>query len=359
MAWIKIEGQKFPIQDLNSFSPSTSNSSNIVDFIKSWQSGQQSFEFKTSGSTGKPKKIKVSRSQMEHSAKGTIEALKLMPGTTALLCMNPAFIGGKMMIVRSLINKMNLVVEEPSSSPLGNITDQIDFAALVPLQLANSINSKEASIKLTSISNVIVGGGEVSPSLKMKLKSLNNNIFSTYGMTETVSHIALQRLSKNSSDNHYTTIPGVEIGLDDRSCLTIKGTVTNNETIITNDKVELLSHDKFRWLGRIDNVINSGGIKIQIEEVENTIALTFNTLQLQNRFILKGISDSLLGERVVLVIEGNLDSVKTSSLQEELIKSLSKYEKPKELHFISHFEETPTNKIIRNKDYIPISIITI
>jgi O-succinylbenzoic acid--CoA ligase len=359
MAWIKIEGQRIDFHDLQDFHPSSPNSENIVEFINSWLSGQQSFEFQTSGSTGKPKKITISRTQMECSANMTIKALSLTSRDTALLCMNPAFIGGKMMIVRSLINQMNLVVIEPSSNPLKELDEPVDFAALVPLQLINAINNSDSFKKLKSISNIIVGGGQVSESVRQEVKSLDNHIYSTYGMTETVSHIALQLLSKHSDGNHFTALDGVEIGTDERECLAIKAEVTNNSLIVTNDRVEIIDSNKFRWLGRIDNVINSGGIKVQIEQVENVISEIFNSLGLVNRFILKGFKDDFLGEKVILIIEGKIDGESLKSLSEYLPTKLHKYEKPKEIHFIEKFIETPTDKIIRNTDYKAVSSIVI
>lgn len=359
MAWIKIEGQRIELHDLQNFSPSSPNSKNIIEFVNSWLSGQQSFEFQTSGSTGKPKQITISRTQMECSAKMTIKALSLKPNNTALLCMNPVFIGGKMMIVRSLINQMNLVVTEPSSNPLQDLDEPIDFAALVPLQLLNSINNKDSLKKLESISNIIVGGGQVNTSVRQEVMSFDNAIYSTYGMTETVSHIALQLLSKQSYDNHFTALDDIEIGTDERECLTIKAAVTNNSLITTNDRVEIIEPNKFKWLGRIDNVINSGGIKVQIEQVENAISEIFNSLGLENRFVLKGFKDEALGEKVVLVIEGAMNDKLMESLSLGLRAKLHKYEKPKEIHFVNKFAETPTSKIIRNTDYTIVSRIVI
>ncbi|MTI39103.1 AMP-binding protein, partial [Fulvivirga lutimaris] len=335
------------------------NSKIIIEFINSWQSGQQRFEFQTSGSTGEPKNITISRTQMESSANMTIKALNLEPNSTSLLCMNPAFIGGKMMIVRSLINQMNLVVVEPSSNPLKGLDEPIDFAALVPLQLANIFESKQTFQKLKNISNVIVGGGQVSDSLRQEIKSLDNSIYATYGMTETVSHIGLQLLSKQSDEHHFTTLDDVQIASDARGCLTIKSAVTNNTLIVTNDRVEIIDSNKFKWLGRIDNVINSGGIKIQIEQVESTISKIMNSLDIGNRFILKGIKDDLLGEKVTLIIEGIIDDQSLEMLSKELGSSLHKYQKPKEIHFINKLEETPTSKIVRNTDYNAVKRVTI
>ena len=355
MAWIKIEGQKLSLQQLEKFIPTTPNSIVIIDFINSWNSGQQNFEFETSGSTGKPKKIIIARAQMEQSAKMTIDFLKLKQHSTALLCMNPTFIGGKMMIVRSLLNNMNLVVSEPTSTPLIGIAEPIDFAALVPLQLSKSLTPKMSLEKVKTISNIIVGGGQINAELKKELKTFTNSIYSTYGMTETVSHIGLQLLSKQSDEDYYTVLDNVEIGTDRRGCLTIQAPVTNNIKICTNDRVELLDNCKFKWLGRIDNVINSGGIKIQIELVENILAKIFNLLNIENRFIFKGIKDEVLGQKVILIIEGGMEQDTFRQLQIEIVSKLHKYEKPKEIQFVNNFQETPTGKIIRGIEYESVS----
>lgn len=359
MAWIKIEDQKADLQNLKQLNLSSSTSKGIIDFVESWEAGRKSFEFQTSGSTGKPKLIKISRTQMEHSAQMTIETLGLKPNSTSLLCMNPSFIGGKMMIVRSLINQMNLVVLEPSSNPLKDLDESIDFAALVPLQLANAFGDNKSLSRLKDISSIIVGGGEISTPLRQRVSSLNNAIYSTYGMTETVSHIALQLLSRQSTETYFTAIKGVEINIDDRDCLTIKSAVTNNRIITTNDRVELVTDNKFKWLGRIDNVINSGGIKVQIEMVEASISKIFNALQLKNRFILKGAPDNALGQKVVLLVEGDLDQDIYKTLATAFKSELNKYEKPKEIVLVEKFEETPTGKILRNSDLVSKSKVVI
>ncbi len=347
MAWVLFDTIKHPIDQLDSDIAANPFQNEVLTFINQWYNGQTTFRLTTSGSTGKPQEIEISREQMAISAKNTINALNLLPDQTVLLCINPAFIGGKMMLVRALINNMNIVALEPSSNPLINMGTPVDFIAVVPLQLTNILNNEQTKQKLDEAKAVIVGGGEIGPALEKDLQSITTSILATYGMTETVSHIALRQVNGAAKSKYFTAFDDVILSVDHRDCLTICAPVTNNQTIITNDRVELIDSQRFQWLGRVDNVINTGGIKIQAEEVEQKIEPIISKIS-SSRFFIYGISDELLGQRVTLFIEGE-EKNGMSILIDQFKAVLTRFELPKDIVFIQRFIETDNGKIQRQK----------
>lgn len=333
-----------------------------VQFCQEWLHGKANFTIHTSGSTGAPKPIQISRQQMEASAKATAQALDLQKGHTALVCINTNYIGGKMMLVRGLQIGMDMVIVEPSAYPLANFikfpTRNIDFCAFVPLQLLAILKSEEREEnqqQLNEMRAIIVGGAPVSAELEYLLQSVQTPVYNTYGMTETVSHIALKRLNGKEKSPYYQVLPQTEIGTDARNCLTITAPVTNFETIITNDKVRLIDDKHFEWLGRVDNVINSGGIKIQIEKVENEIDKILTEHHLFCRFVIIGLSDAKLGEMLVLVLEDigkktkDIDNAEQDRILKLLKQKLNKYEVPRKIISLPQFPQTVSGKIDRLK----------
>lgn len=347
MSFVSLNGKKVDLKNIHQITPSTDFEEDVLGFIHDWQSGQTEFLQQTSGSTGAPKMIELTRAQMMASALLTINTLALSPDQNSLLCLSPQYIGGKMMIVRSLLNKMNLIVVEPSSNPFINVDNIIHFAALTPMQMQQSLNNDESFKKVRSINNIILGGGPVSYALANKIdRAMQGACYSTYGMTETSSHIALKKLNGTDKSSYFTCFEDIEINLDERDCLTINGSVTNFETIITNDRVNLINANQFEWLGRIDNVINSGGIKIQSEKVERIIERYFNENGFSNRFFVTGQPDELLGQKVVLFVEKEGNTPEETVLS-ELKGQLPAYHVPKEILFVDQFIETPNGKINR------------
>ncbi|MBL6445921.1 AMP-binding protein [Fulvivirga sp. 29W222] len=347
---LQINGQLVHWAKLHQFKPSTPFEKSTIDFIQQWLSEVKEFNIHTSGSTGKPKKINISRLQMEISARLTIDALKINSGQTALVCLDTEYIAGKMMLVRAMINHMNIIAIAPSSNPLTNLDKVPDFAAVVPLQLEEMLNNEKTKMLLNKMSAIIVGGAPVSPVLERKLQQVSTPIYATYGMTETVSHVALKRLNGPERSATFTAFKEVKLALDDRGCLTIQSALTNHETLTTNDRVELISDHHFEWLGRADNIINSGGVKVQSEKVEKAVAQILDELGLSNRFFVTGIPDEKLGHKVYLVMESpdnlNNDKEKILSL---LQAKLSRYEVPKDITLVPQFTETPTGKVNRRE----------
>ncbi|HCZ35641.1 MAG TPA: hypothetical protein DHV26_06895 [Cytophagales bacterium] len=318
-----------------------------TDFCNAWLNGKTNFELQTSGSTGIPKRINAKRQQLIASANITARFLKLEANQTALVCLDTKYSAGLMMLGRAMEVEMNIVVTPPEANPLQALDPaiQVDFAAFVPYQIEAILKSPQHE-KLNTIKNLIIGGAPLSEQTKVALQYFTNNMYATYGMTETLTHIALQKINE-ATDNTFQVLPGFDVGTDVRGCLTVKAIHLGNEVIITNDLVELISKNQFLWLGRIDGVINSGGVKIIPEKVEAVVATIFNKLNLLNRFFITGLPNAQLGETVTLVVEGILTKEQTESLRQNLSHTLSRYENPKAIYCLEKFVYTNSGKINR------------
>jgi o-succinylbenzoate---CoA ligase len=317
----------------------------LKDFIKQWKSDLEYFTIQTSGSTGKPKQIRVSRQSMIRSAELSGNILDLKKGDTALLCMPLEFVAGKMMLVRALVLGLNLVVVKPSSYPLKDVPTEtiIDFAAMTPMQVQETLKEPATFTKLSQIKKLIIGGAAVGRQLEDELQQLQGDIFETYGMTETLTHIALRKINGSKRSEYFSVLPGITISTDNRGCLIVHAPHLDDPDVTTNDLVEIISPTQFRWLGRADNVINSGGIKIFPEQLEKKLESL-----IKERFIITGLPDIKLGEKVVLVIETS-NPARFETLPGLIAKKLGAYEKPREIVFLEKFPKTSTGKIIRSK----------
>lgn len=345
MTSLKVEGKEYTARALATASLSTDFGLKIQQVVRWWLSTATTYTIQTSGSTGQPKTITLTRPQMVASAQATLKALSLPEHSTLLLCLSPEYIGGVMMIIRALAGNHNLEAIDPTSN-LKSLNTSIDMAAMVPLQLYNIYHSNEGS-KLDLIKCILLGGAPVSLSTQLIIKSVSPNIYATYGMTETTSHIALKRLNKQP-EQYFKTLPGVVIATDKRNCLIINGPMTNNEQVITNDVVELKDNQHFNWVGRIDHVINSGGIKIQSEQLEDKIGRIFLQNNLTNRFFIAGTPDEKYGEKVVLILEG-LSVPDQEGIKKMISPHLERYHIPKVILFSEAFSETPSGKVLRNE----------
>ncbi|WP_107038625.1 AMP-binding protein [Brumimicrobium mesophilum] len=315
----------------------TDNIDDVQNFILAWNDENQSITQLSSGSTGPPKSIKIPKWKMEASAKMTGEFLDLDNCETALLCMSTNFIGGKMMLVRSKLYDLQLYVTNVTRNPLKNLSHKIDFVAMVPLQVEETL--QENPEKLNLIKHLIIGGAPVSDELIEKIKKFKCNAYSTFGMTETVSHIALRNLKND--DEPYRAIGNTTFSVENE-CLTIDSEELKIKGLKTTDIVDLIDEKSFHWLGRADFVINSGGVKIHPEEVERKIANVIGS----SDFIISQIEDQKLGSKVVFIGENHLS---TAQLKKTIDLVLTKYERPKAYFFISSLIKTPSGKIDRNK----------
>lgn len=300
----------------------------IYSFINDWFSDDEFITSKTSGSTGIPKEIEIPKSAMKMSAEMTGKFFGLNQENSALLCMPVNFIAGKMMIVRAIELKLKLYCVEPKAKISLNFTEQIDFAPMTPMQVENSFE------ELNKIKLLLIGGAPLSDELRTKLLNLETQSFESYGMTETITHIALKETSKEC----FTVLEKIKIRKDERECLVIK-TPYFEEEIITNDIVEIKDEHEFKWLGRFDNVINSGGVKLFPEQIEAKLKPF-----VRDEFIIFSLPDNTLGEKLILIIEG----IETLNFELETL-NLSKFEIPKEIYFIKEFPRTESGKIKRNE----------
>ena len=335
----------------------------LEEFLEEWHSPSPTVLLHTSGSTGRPKPFLMEKERMKASAHRTCDFLSLSPGDTALLCLPLEYIAGKMVVVRALERNMTLLTVTPSRNPLREIIErcetegvdplsvEIAFAAMVPSQVLCSLNDDRERQLLQRIRHIIIGGGVVSRELSTSLERFPNSIWSTYGMTETASHIALRRLNGEHRSEWYEPFPSVSVSLypdsmvpDGCGLLVIDAPEVCGERLVTNDICELHPDGRrFRVLGRRDNVICSGGIKLQIEEIEDALSAVLSL-----PFCITKCSDALYGEVAVLLVEHsepNDDSL--SQLLSSALAVLPRYSKPKKIFCCTTIPLTSTGKINR------------
>jgi O-succinylbenzoic acid--CoA ligase len=349
---LTLDGQTYLRDELVAVS---AESHPALTFCHQWLNGQQTFTLRTSGSTGTPKAIQLHREQMAASARFTGTALGLQRGDRALVCLSTDYIAGVMMLVRGMELGLALTVGQPERNPLAAFSGELvlsnaeatrfDFTAVVPLQMQAILDSPQRTIA-DQMKAIIIGGAAVSTPLRHDLQTFNAAVYNTYGMTETVSHIALRRLNGPDASDYFVPFADAKLALDERGCLTINSILTRHATITTNDRVDLLPDGRFRWLGRVDNVINSGGHKVQAEQVE---AALHAVLEEPRRLVVGGVPDNVLGERVVAIIEGEQvgNSAETEIRQRLLQSNLHRYELPRQIIFTHHLPTTTTGKIDR------------
>ena len=314
----------------------------LEEFLEEWNNASETVQVHTSGSTGEPKPMLVEKRRMLASARRTNDFLGLKEGDTALLCMSLDYIAGKMMVVRAIERGLRLITVEPSGHPLAVTQSQIDFAAMVPMQVYNSLQVEEERERLIQIRHLIIGGGAIEEGLAAELKLFPNAVWSTYGMTETLSHIALRRLNGSDVSEWYTPFPSVKVSLSEEGCLVIVAPEVCATTLITNDIAEVKPSPcvtTFRILGRKDNVICSGGIKIQAEEVERQLRP-----YLREPYLITKRRDEKFGEVVVLLTEGSVDEAR-----QVCERVLPKYYQPRVYLHVDRIPLTETGKPARQQ----------
>ncbi len=346
---LKLNGKRYPLAELLSFCKAKleipelpSWEKDIFGFIEAFLAEKDEIELKTSGSTGKPKLIRLKKNKMIASALATNAYFDLDASKKALLCLSTEFIAGKMMIVRALVGGFDLYFQEPSSDSLSKISRDFDFTAVVPMQLDWVLKNQNTNL-LDRVEKVIVGGAAMSPESLKQIQILKTQFWASYGMTETITHIALQKLNGKDRSDYFMALPEVSFKMDSRNCLQIFAPRISSEPVQTNDRVELISPTQFRFLGREDFIINSGGLKLSPEILEQKLSglLDFN-------FVFSALADSVLGEKLVLVIEGETqDETEIAKLENLLKTKLNPYERPKQILFMKAFPRTASGKIDR------------
>ena len=365
--YLLLNGKKFYFDEIAAYSfrnsiPLDGYESKTIEFCRSWLNGIQEFPIQTSGSTGIPKTISLTRQQMEASARRTIKLLKLQKGDCAFVCLNTEYIAGMMMLVRAFMAEMSIIIVDPVSNPLSLVSreEKIDFASFVPMQLQTILEEMpDALEQLNQMKGILVGGAPISATLQREIQRIKPAVCLTYGMTETASHIAVRRLNGSEATDYFQVLDNIQIGIDKRGCLTIKGDITKNEQLITNDIVELLTPTRFRWIGRVDNTINSGGVKVQIESVEEAIAAALAEIDPSPSFFVAAQPDELLGEKIVLIMEGKpFSESEEKAFFDRLQTLLRKYEVPKEIIYSPAFTITATGKISRQQTMRKLGLYT-
>ena len=315
----------------------------IEEFLAEWNDAADTVLVHTSGSTGAPKPMRVEKRRMMNSARTTCDFLGLRSGNTALLCMSLDHIAGKMMVVRSLERGLRLVSVAPDGHPLASVDGPIDFAAMVPMQVYNSLQVPEEREKLRSVRHLIIGGGAIDEAMARELRTFPHAVWSTYGMTETLSHVALRRLSGAEASDWYAPLPSVHVSLSADGCLVIDAPEVCPQMLVTNDLAELdgspSPSPRFRILGRKDNVVCSGGLKIQAEEVERLLRP-----YMAKPYLVSKRPDQKFGEIVVLLTEGS-----TADARTVCERVLPKYHQPRAYVHVDAIPMTPTGKPARKQ----------
>lgn len=327
----------------------------LREFIDEWKNESPFIRVHTSGSTGKPKEMLVEKTRMLASAKITCNFLGLKAGDSALLCLPLDYIAGKMMVVRCFERSMELSAVPPSNHPLANTDNDYDLVAMVPSQVYETLKTPEEREKMSKIRNLIIGGGSISVDMERELRTLPNAVWSTYGMTETLSHIALRRINGSNASSWYSILEGVKISIveyenENTGRLVIDAPFVCPQKLITNDIIEIdktSNNSRFRILGRIDNVICSGGIKLHIEEIEDRLRPHFS-----NNFCISKRKEDKFGEVAILLMERNSTLAKQEQYEEALQicrNILPQYSVPKDIIFIDRIPLTGNGKIDRAK----------
>ena len=360
---LQIADRVYSLEELANYEFSTGQENYIleaVQFLQCWGRGNQKFEQKTSGSTGKPKVIELKRQHMEASAKLSLTALNIPKNQPAILAISTAFIGGKMLLVRAIVNESPVLLLPPSTTFSSEaIPEQFRVGAwlsLVPLQATSLLNDAYGGKLLKMATNVLLGGGPVSDVLKVAVQQIQTPFYSSYGMTETCSHIALQRLNGNKANAYYQALPGVALSKDSRNCLVIDGPMLESP-VVTNDVVELLSKSQFKVLGRADNIINSGGVKIMPEIIEAAAEVYLAKVNAPIKALASYKVHATLGQEVVLMLES--EESLTTHVEQDLIsylkENLPKYWMPKKVIYVPEFKYLSSGKVDREGSRMAIA----
>ncbi len=313
----------------------------LFSFLQHWFSPSDFIEAQTSGSTGEPQTIRLLKTMVQRSASRTIEYFGLQAGNRILLSLPCRFIAGKMIVVRAVIGQMDLITIDPSSDFDLLINETFDFGAMVPSQVFKLLESSSGRQKIENIRNLLIGGSSIPANLEVQISRLTNRVVSTYGMTETASHIAIRKLSGEKRSDIYYCLEGISVTTSQNECLQILDSKLA-ELLQTKDIAELLSPTSFRILGRVDDVIISGGIKYWPEKIEKKLESA-----IPRRFIISTLPDEKLGEKLVLVIESEPIDIET--INKKIAELLPPYERPRAIYFIEKFPETPNGKLKRHE----------
>jgi O-succinylbenzoic acid--CoA ligase len=352
VSYLILEQQKIPFTKIIDFSRKQElnpYSNSILKFCATWLRGETNFEISSSGSTGEPKIILWSREMMRWSIRNTAGKFGLKKDMHCLHCIDAEKAGGKMMLARALELQMSIEIITPSSKPMETIvSSHFDFAAMVPLQVHELIKNGKLE-ELNKIDCLIIGGATMNTSDIQALQNSRTKIYTTYGMTETASHIALQRINGNNKDECFIPFADVNITINEKGCAVV--TSPFHQELVTHDLIEFCDARSFKFIGRIDNIINSGGYKIPIEKIEAATdqVLTAMKINFFNYCAAKR-ADEKLGEALILIMETQaLPGDTMDEFKKELSEQIEKYEMPKKIYFTDKLIYTSSGKIDRRR----------
>ncbi len=311
--------------------------SGVASFLSEWFDDSEYIQVQSSGTTGTVHSFKVLKEHMIESALMTSSFFDFQKGDKALLCLSTNFIAGKMMLVRSIVSELKLAIGTLDANPLKELKERIDFCPMVPLQVSNSMS------EIHLVDKLLIGGVALHEDLEKQIVSIHPNAFMSFGMAETLSHIAMRKLG--AEKGVFQVLDHVDVHSNDDDCLVITAAKIGVEGLCTKDLIEMVDENSFRWLGRMDNLINSGGVKVVPEIIEDVI----KDLMPNKFYFIGGIPDDKLGQKVVLIIESKESTREKIYLtRENLLKlGLSNYQIPKEVFIIREFARTESEKIKR------------
>ena len=307
----------------------------LIEFLQEWFNEKSTIQIKTSGSTGKPSVMTVQKKYLIQSACQTCSYFGLKPGDKLLLCLSLNFIAGKMMVIRALVGGLDLYLTKADGHPLKDSTTDFSFASMVPMQVFNTLGVPDERDHLTKIKTLLLGGGPIDPTLESALQAFPNSIIVSYGMAETLSHIALRRVNGKDASLHYHPLPSVRLLVSETGCLIIDAPLVSEKRVYTNDLAEIFPDGSFCILGRKDNTIVTGGLKVQIEALEASIS-SF----LPVPFAITSMPDAKFGEVVCLVSEQPVD-------ENLLARHLPGWQVPKHIFVIPALPRTQSGKLDR------------
>lgn len=349
---VTIFGSKYSLEELELLcnqkvdNPDTEKwEKEIYVFFRQWFSESDSITAETSGSTSKPKTIKLRKEHIIASAQKTLGYFDLSKDNTAWLCLPVHYIAGKLMIVRAIVGELNLIYSKPEVLPMIDYSEKIDFVAMVPNQVSNLIASDKGISILEDVGKLLIGGSEIPSILEQNIKMISNICaWNSYGMTETITHIALRKIGENELDGDFIPLPGVELTVNNENQLIISSASIGVVDLLTNDIVDLFDDGSFSILGRKDNVVISGGLKLFPEVIENIIKEFVDA-----ELFVGGLPDDSLGQKLTLFIEGNTFNLTNTELRERLLLRLKKHQIPKEIKYVDSFIRTPNGKLQRDE----------
>ena len=310
----------------------------VLSFLELWDTDSGMFTIMSSGTTGEVREMSFTKQALIASANITLTTFDLKAGDLVLQALPMSFVAGKMMLVRAIIGKLKIVIIKPSSKPLKELKGEFKFAAFTPHQVQNILSESPEKLNLFSI--IIIGGSKVDRDLEDRLASYDTRCYETFGMSETLTHVAIRQVNGEKRSQNFRVLRDFKWEITTKGCLQLSADHLNDSPIVTKDLIERIDEDHFLWLGREDNVINTGGIKVYPETIERKLSGS-----IKQPFIVSKMKDDKLGEKVIIYFEERYKEYFESNPPEYL--ELSVFERPKEIKFIDRFPRNKNGKIIR------------